>query len=393
MLIIELVEYIFLAVMFVLLGYQALLSIAALFGRKIQSFQSQKKRKFALVVFLPNEEKELSKTLYSLFGVVYPKNLYDVIVVVDNPSRNVTKIAHNLGAIVLELTSQKEQSRGAPLCWVFEQVMRMGVEYDALIVFNTHGMVSGNYLEVMNFYLEKGSKVIQSSDLVFPQSNQWIKEFKRASFLLSNYVKPLGRKALGFGTCLNGSGMCFSFDILRENPWQNWSLTEDSEVGLVLQVQEIEINFAPEASVWIKSPNLVDQADWRRKCWNRSTYALKKFAPIFFKKLTKDPSVKRLFAFIDFVTPSLLKVSLFVTAMFSISALLWFFSGLPVYFMGAWLSLILITLVHLLVGIYGAGADPNIFESILLTPLYVLRKLKANLNGASRDEDKKVIKQ
>jgi hypothetical protein len=57
-----------------LVGYQFILSLLALKAKIHTRFETNSNRKFALVVPAHNEEKIISKTIYSLSGLVYPRN-------------------------------------------------------------------------------------------------------------------------------------------------------------------------------------------------------------------------------------------------------------------------------------------------------------------------------
>jgi len=231
-------EIIFIALFVIaapLLGYQLLLSLLAHNSEKLTSFETEKNRKFAIVVPAHNEGKIIAKTIYSLSGLIYPKKNFEVFVVADNCTDNTAQVSRSLGTTVLERTNKDKTGKGYALRWAFDKILAKNDAFDAIIVVDADSLISGNYLEVMNYYLEQGSRVIQSSDLVLPNPGNWSIEATRIGFLLYNYVKPLGRKVLNFNMGLRGNGMCFSSEVLKEVPWKAWSLIEDVEYGLILQ--------------------------------------------------------------------------------------------------------------------------------------------------------------
>src|SRR5690554_4293994 len=156
------IQYTLAAVAGLLLGYQMLLSFIALRGKSIKNFKTLKSRKFTIVIPAHNEEKVISKTIYSLCSLIYPKTLFDVIVVADNCTDNTAKIARKLGATVLERTDAEKQGKGYALRWAFDKILASDQPPDSIIVVDADSLISGNYLKVMNYYLEKGNKVIQS---------------------------------------------------------------------------------------------------------------------------------------------------------------------------------------------------------------------------------------
>lgn len=377
MIIIESLQYIIASAIGILLGYQMVLSFLALRGKKIQNFEAARNRKFAIVLPAHNEEKVIAKSLYSMSGLVYPKNMYDLIVIADNCTDSSAKIARNLGAIVLERSNDIDCGKGYALRWAFDQILKWKTNYDAIIVFDSDSLVSGNYLEVMNYYMEHGSKVIQSSDLVLPQPGAWSSEATRIGFLLYNYVKPMGRKVLGLNMGLRGNGMCFATDVLRKIPWQAWSLTEDVEYGLILQLEGVTIDFAPEAQVCAQMPTKAENAESQRRRWEIGRYpVIKKYAPKLLAAAFKKRSIKYLDSFLDLVTPPLVNTLLFVLLLCGLNVVLWLLGWMSANFIWLWATIAVFGLLHLFVGLAAAGADRQLLRSLFYIPVYVFWKIK-----------------
>ncbi|WP_445665950.1 glycosyltransferase family 2 protein [Fodinibius sp. AD559] len=380
--IIDIVQYILIGCLGFILGYQMLLSIIALRGKEQTSFTATRRRKFAIVLPAHNEEKVISKSLYSLFGLVYPKSLYDVFVVADNCTDNTANIAHGLGATVLERSSETERGKGHALRWAFDQIIAKEEGYEGIIVFDADSLISGHYLEVMNYYLENGSKVVQSSDLVLPKPGVRTSETIRIGFLLYNYVKPMGRKVLGFNMGLRGNGMCFSVEVLKDNPWQAWSLTEDVEYGLILILEGIAIDFAPEAYVWALMPESSKNAESQRERWEFGRYPLiRRYVPKLIKAIFVNRSLKPLDTLVDLITPPLVNTLLVTLLMLLVNMAGWAIGWLPVHFVYIWAGIVTMGILHLFVGLYAAGADKQLYKSILYIPWYAFWKIKIYLQA------------
>lgn len=380
MIFIDILQYSLFTLIGFLLGYQVFLGLLAFRARRVTNLEAETRRKFAIIVPAHNEEKMISKTIYSLFGLVYPKKLYDLIVVADNCSDKTARIARNLGATVMERRDEKKRGKGYALRWAMDQLLTSDNDYDALIVVDSDSLVSGNYLEVMNHYLESGSEVIQSSDLVLPRPDTWSIETTRIGFLLYNHVKPLGRKVLGFNMGLRGNGMCFSTDLVRRIPWQSWALTEDLEYGLILMLQGVKIDFAPEAHVWAQMPVNASNAESQRTRWEFGRFEMvRKYATGFLKKAWEQKSIKYLDVLIDLITPPFVNVMLLVTLFTGLNLLLWSLGLLPVHFALMWAGLAVLGGIHLFTGLYVSGADKDLYKSLLYIPMYVFWKVKVYL--------------
>ena len=376
-----------------LLGYQFLLGFLALYAKMIQSFETEKNRNFAIVVPAHNEEKIISKTIYSLSGLIYPKRNYEVFVIADNCTDNTAKIALALGANVLERTNTDKTGKGYALRWAFDQILEKQDAFDAIIVVDADSLISGNYLEVMNYYLEQGSRAIQSSDLVLPDPGNWSVEATRMGFMLYNYVKPLGRKVLKFNMGLRGNGMCFNADLLREIPWKAWSLIEDVEYGLNLLLKGEKIDFAPEATVLAQMPVEAKNAESQRSRWEMGRYGIiKMYTSKFLVKSIKERSATYFDVFLDLITPPFVNMMLIVTSILSLATLFWFLALLPALHILLWGILLAVGIAYFFLGLYVSGADKNLYKSLLRIPFYIFWKIKLYLNVFRKGKAKKWVR-
>lgn len=376
-----------------LLGYQLLLGLLALNAKKITSFKTEKNRKFAIVVPAHNEEKIITKTIYSLSGLIYPKKNYEVFVIADNCTDNTAKVARSLGVTVLERTNRDKTGKGYALRWAFDKILANKDAFDAIIVVDADSLISGNYLDVMNYYLEQGSRVIQSSDLVLPDPGNWSVEATRIGFLLYNYVKPLGRKVLNLNMGLRGNGMCFREDVLREVPWKAWSLIEDVEYGLILLLNGEKIDFAPEATVLAQMPVEAKNAESQRSRWEIGRFAIiKTYTAKFLAKAIKKRSASYFDVFLELITPPFVNIMLMITAILSIAAFLWFLELLPVLHILLWGLLLIIGIAYFFVGLYVSGADKNLYKSLLRIPYFIFWKMKLYLNVFKKGKAKEWVR-
>lgn len=375
-----------------LLGYQFFLGLLAIKAKKIEDFKTTSNRKFAILVPAHNEEKIIAKTIYSLSGLIYPKKNYDVFVIADNCTDNTANLARSLGAKVIERFNKKEIGKGYALRYAFDKLLAED-EYDAIIVVDADSLISGNYLEVMNYYLENNSRVIQSSDLVLPDPGNWSIESTRIGFMLYNYVKPLGRKMLNFNMGLRGNGMCFRTDVLKEVPWQAWSLTEDVEYGLVLLLNGIRIDFAPEATVYAQMPTEPKNAESQRSRWEIGRYQIiRRYTLKFLYQAIKKRSASFFDVFIELVTPPFVNMMLMVVALFFIVIFAWYWGFVSLMHAVMWGILVAVGFAYLFVGLYVGGADKSLYKSLLHLPFYIYWKVRLYTRVLRRGKESKWIK-
>ena len=369
-------EILFLGIAGFFLGYLCILSTLALFSRNREITRKDHQRRFAVVIPAHNEELVIEKTLESIRTADYPCDKFDIVVIADNCTDQTAERARKFGAVVYERFNQSQRGKGFALRWCFDLLILQSPGYDAFIAIDADTTVSRNFLLVMDDYLGRGSGVIQSSDMVSPNPGSWSSEVTRLGFTLYNLVRPLGRKVIHCPAGLRGNGMCFSTDVLRRVPWNTYSLNEDLEYGLILLLNNIHVEFAPEATVWASMPVQARNAESQRARWEGGRYPIiRAYGLPLLGQAVKKFSFKYFDAFIDLITPPF--VNIFGVAVFLTlcnCVLLW--NG--VNFAGSYVIVSVIILfcglLHVLLGLVAARADAGLYRAFLYLPRYVLWK-------------------
>ena len=372
----EILQIVLLSILGFLVLYLTALTFLALGARLRKEFNVSMQRRFVVVVPAHNEEPTIERTLRSLIAIEYAKDRFDIVVIADNCTDETAAVAEKYGTLVFERNEPDRRGKGYALRWCFDVLLAQS-KYEAVVVIDADSVVSKNFLAVMNYYLDRGARVIQGSDIVEPQQGTWNSEMTRISFLLYNYVRPLGRKVIGCTTGLRGNGMCFSASVLQEVPWEAYSLNEDVEYGLHLLIRGIPVQFAPEAFVFAVMPQIVAHAESQRARWEKGRFPLiRKFAmPLIFESFRKRSYVY-FDAFIELMTPALVNILMLVGILFFVTAAL-AAMGLErmVLYAAIWLTLLAGGFVHLLVGLYVAKASRATYLALLNLPRYVLWKV------------------
>jgi cellulose synthase/poly-beta-1,6-N-acetylglucosamine synthase-like glycosyltransferase len=348
----------------------------------------------AVVVPAHNEELTIDRTLHSLFAVDYPRDCYDVIVVADNCTDRTAGRARVLGAKVNERQHPTLQGKGYALRWCFDLLLSKKPEYEAFVVVDADSVVSRNLLKVMNCYLDNGAQAIQCSDLVEPQSGSWSPEATRVSFMLYNYVRPLGRRQIGGSAGLRGNGMCIGAHTLRQVPWRAYSLNEDVEYSLLLLLHGVSVVFAPEAIVHAAMPKEAANAVTQRVRWEAGKFPLiRRYAFPLVRATIEQKSLRPFDAIVDLVTPPFLNLiglaTLFMFASIILQALN---LGETAEFAWLWLILLALGAIHVFVGLSAAGADKSMYKALFFLPRYGFWKLTLYLRLIKGERAKKWIR-
>ena len=363
--------------------YLVFLTLLAFLYRRKKDFHTQRHNTFAVIVPAHNEAVVIESTLQNLFAIDYPKDKFDIIVVADNCTDDTSAIAKRNEATVFERNNPDFRGKGYALRWCFDKILSGDRKsYDAVVVIDADSTVAQNFLTVMNYYLESGAKAMQCSDLVENASSGWTIEMIRLSFLLYNYVRPLGRSIIGCSAGLKGNGMCFSVDVLSTIPWESFSLNEDLEYGLELLLHGIHTQFVPEAKLLAKMPQNAKNAQSQRIRWEAGRYpVIRKFAGKLFVGGFTKRSLALFDAFVMLVTPSLANMLLIAGGMFAVNMVLPGMSDMIVL----WSGIILLGMTHVLLGIIAGKGNLSVFVSLIHIPRYLLWKVWLFLGNSRKN--------
>lgn len=390
---VSIIQISFITISGLILGYLALLSCLAVAERKKVITAANKLRRFVVVIPAYNEEDEIAKTVRNLFKANYPRKLFDVIVIADNCTDQTAEFARNEGALVWERINPNKRGKGYALRWAFDRISseKEHNKYDSIIVLDADTIVLDNFFKVFNAYRDTGAEVIQGYLSVRSKSGAWASEIIRIGFTLYNFVRPLGRRKLGFSPGLRGNGMCFSLATLEQVPWDAYSLTEDLEYGLKLLLHEVDIVFAHELICYSIMPENPKNAESQRERWEMGRYpVVSRYLPKMVKFGLLKRSPKIFDAVLDLVTPPVVNLILFVLIMMGLSILLWW-QGIiaTLIYVWLWAGMLGLGMVHAFVGLYAADADGRMYRSLLYVPKYALWKLylygKVMLKGRAKE--------
>jgi cellulose synthase/poly-beta-1,6-N-acetylglucosamine synthase-like glycosyltransferase len=190
--------------------------------------------RFAVVVPAQNEERDLPALLDSLRRLDFPPDFYQVWVVADNCTDNTAYVAVESGVRCLRRDDPTRVGKGWALRFAFDEVCR--TEADAVVVLDADALVRPDLLRAFASRLAAGQRALQAANRLLPGSSPR-SLLLAAENLLEDRLFYQARSRLGLPVLLRGNGMCLATSLLREHPWNSFSVTEDAEyaVGLVLQ--------------------------------------------------------------------------------------------------------------------------------------------------------------
>ncbi|MFP5221206.1 MAG: glycosyltransferase family 2 protein [Acidobacteriota bacterium] len=228
--------------------------------------------RFAVVVPAHNEQQCLGDTLAAIATMDYPAELFQTVVVADNCDDATAQVARNAGVRVMERRDTLLRGKGYALRLAFDAVL--AEPFDAVVVIDADTRPMANLLKEFAAALSNGREVVQcryGADNPDASSLSWLLVLGN---VLENDFYHEPRARLGLPTILRGNGMCFAAQVLRENPWQAYSITEDTEYGILLLERGIEVAYLPATGVTTRLPETFEQLKTQRERWAAGNAAI-----------------------------------------------------------------------------------------------------------------------
>lgn len=271
--------------------YYTVIAVFGMWHRKERNL-ADPASKFAIVIPAHNESAVLSDLLENLKLLKYPKELYDVYVIADNCTDNTADIAREHGAFVFERTNKELVGKGYAMDWVFPKIFALNKNYDAFCVFDSDNLVHLDFLAVMNNRLLKGQKVLQGYLSAKNPTDTWVSGTFTIAFWTINHLWHLGKYNMGLSSCLGGTGMCISADIVKKYGWGCDCLTEDMEFSMKCLSHGIRTCWVHDAIIYDEKPLGFMASCRQRKRWAQGQFdCSERYIPILFKEGIKRHSI------------------------------------------------------------------------------------------------------
>ena len=257
----------------VLAGSAYLLVLTALSRRSRPPPLSNPAVKVDIVVPAHDEEVGIGATVASLLASDYPAALRRMIVVADNCSDSTAARAREAGATVLIRTDSDRRGKGYALAYAFDRSLADGFA-DAVVVVDADTVVTSGFLAACARCVSAGAEAIQVEYGVRNPGASWRTRLLTISFAMFHAVRSLGRERLGLSAGLRGNGMCFTARLLREVPYQAFSVVEDVEYGIRLGLAGHRVHYADEAAVLGEMPSGGAAAGTQRRRWEGGRFQM-----------------------------------------------------------------------------------------------------------------------
>lgn len=272
-----------------------------------KSKKVNKKHKYAILIPCRNEEKVISNLLDSLKKQNYPKNNFDIYVVLNNCTDKTKDIALKKNVKIIEADIEVK-SKGEALKYTFNYLKSKN--YDAYVIFDADNVVDKNFLNAMNDKLNDGFLVVQGfRDAKNPQDN-YLSGGYTMFYYLQNVFYNLSRMNIQKSSAINGTGFLIKKEVIDKYGFDVKTLTEDSELTGLCAINNIKIGFAIDAITYDEHPTNFKTSWIQRKRWSSGCYmCLKLYKRALFKGLWQNNALCSFDALLYYLAPIIQVIS------------------------------------------------------------------------------------
>ena len=247
--------------------YVAFFAIISLFYEKVDRIAihaaalSNRMTKFLILYPAYKEDKVIINAVKQFFLQNYPKELYTVVVISDHMQPETNEQLSKLPITLLYPLFEKS-SKAKAMQFAMENV---NSEFDNVVILDADNVVRPEFLSQLNV-LCCVYDAIQCHRCAKNADND-VAVLDGASEEINNTIFRKAHNRLGLSSALIGSGMCFNYELFKENVFKLTTAGEDREMEALLLHQGVFIKYAPDIHVFDEKVSNQDNFQRQRMRW------------------------------------------------------------------------------------------------------------------------------
>jgi len=222
---------------------------------------SDRLNKFLILYPAYNEDKVIIKTVKQFLLQDYTKELYTVIVISDHMQPETNEQLSKLPITLLQPTFEKS-SKAKAMQYAIENVNNV---YDNVVILDADNVVRPDFLSQLNVLCSVYDAI--QCHRCAKNANNDVAVLDGASEEINNTIFRKAHNRLGLSSALIGSGMCFKYDLFKENVFKLTTAGEDREMEALLLHQGVFIKYASEIHVFDEKVSNQENFQRQRMRW------------------------------------------------------------------------------------------------------------------------------
>ena len=205
---------------------------------------SNRMTKFLILYPAYKEDSVIINAVEQFLLQDYPKDLYTVIVISDNMQPETNEILSKLPITLLQPIFEKS-SKAKAMQFAIENI---NSDYDNVVILDADNVVRPEFLSQLNILCSVYDAI--QCHRCAKNANNDVAVLDGASEEINNTLFRKAHNRLGLSSALIGSGMCFNYNLFKENVFKLTTAGEDREMEALLLHQGVFIKYAPDIHVF-----------------------------------------------------------------------------------------------------------------------------------------------
>ena len=222
---------------------------------------SNRLTKFLILYPAYKEDKVVINAVEQFLLQNYSKELYTVVVISDHMQSETNEKLSKLPITLLQPTFEKS-SKAKAMQFAIDNVKD---EFDNVIILDADNVVRPDFLSQLNVLCSVYDAI--QCHRCAKNANNDVAVLDGASEEINNTIFRKAHNRLGLSSALIGSGMCFKYELFKENVFKLTTAGEDREMEALLLHQGVFIKYAPDIHVFDEKVSNQDNFQRQRMRW------------------------------------------------------------------------------------------------------------------------------
>ena len=222
---------------------------------------SNRMNKFLILYPAYKEDLVIINAVKKFLQQKYPKDLYTVIVISDHMQPETNEQLSKLPITLLQPTFEKS-SKAKAMQFAINTIKD---DFDNVVILDADNVVLPEFLTQLNVlcYVYDAIQCHRCAK----NANNDVAVLDGASEEINNTIFRKAHNRLGLSSALIGSGMCFKYELFKENVFKLTTAGEDREMEALLLHEGIFIKYAPDIHVFDEKVSNQDNFQRQRMRW------------------------------------------------------------------------------------------------------------------------------
>lgn len=222
---------------------------------------SNRMTKFLILYPAYKEDRVITHAVEQFLLQDYPKDHYRLVVISDHMQPETNDQLRKLPITLLTPTFEKS-SKAKAMQYAINEVKG---DFDNVVILDADNVVRPEFLTQLNILCTVYDAI--QCHRCAKNANNDVAVLDGTSEEINNTIFRKAHNRLGMSSALIGSGMCFKYDLFKNNVFDLKTAGEDREMEALLLHQEVYIKYAPDIHVFDEKVSSQDNFQRQRMRW------------------------------------------------------------------------------------------------------------------------------